>query len=664
MLLRNITLQDFGAYRGKQFLDLTTTPGKPIVLIGGLNGCGKTTLLDAIQLVLYGARARCSGRGSRPYESYLRESINRQADPAAGAGISLEFSITVDGEERIYKLHRSWKVSGKTLNEFTSVFINDKIDFVAGQNWPDYVEDLLPLEVASLFFFDGEKIESLADPDRAANVIESAVQSLLGVSTIEQLRSDLLGLQRRHKLSNEDQKVIDHIHELQASYADAEDQVDVAYQKKGQKQAELDGAKNKLAEADHAFETEGGDLYRRQTALETERKEVGKQLAATQDALRHKVAAGPLPLLLLGTQITAVQEQAERERTTAADSQVVDVLDQRDQWIMELLTDALPKKDRDAIAKQLDDDRKNRRNNSSAERTLNFSDGALSKISALSELLEHERARAKEVLAQAAKQAKRLESIDRLLGSVPDEEAITKRLQQRDRAMREAAMLEAEVNAAAEHYAANLQRQERLKNELERAHQGRVRSIEKAEDSARLITYTNRSRDTLDKFGDALLKRHINRLEVAVLDSLTRLMRKSGLIRNLQIDTDKFRLTLIGDDGEPIDPGRLSAGERQLLAISLLWGLARVAGNWLPSVIDTPLGRLDSKHREHLVDRYFPHASHQVLLLSTDEEIDEPLLTRLKPSIAHMYTLVHDDQEFTTSVEPGYWWTGGTSHVA
>ncbi|MGI5401922.1 DNA sulfur modification protein DndD [Streptomyces sp. CA-135486] len=664
MLLRNITLQDFGAYRGKQFLDLTTTPGKPIVLIGGLNGCGKTTLLDAIQLVLYGARARCSGRGSRPYESYLRESINRQADPAAGASISLEFSITVDGEERIYRLHRSWKVSGKTLSEFTSVFINDKIDPVAGQNWPDYVEDLLPLEVASLFFFDGERIESLADPDRAANVIESAVHSLLGVSTIEQLRSDLLGLQRRHKLSNEDQKVIDRIHELQASYADAEEQVDVAFQMQGKKQAELDVAKKRLAEADHAFEKEGGDLYRRQTALETERKEVGKQLAATQDILRQKVAAGPLPLLLLGTQITAVREQGERERAAAADGRVVDVLDQRDQWILELLADALPKTDRDTVAEQLYADRKNRRNNSSSDCTLNLSDGALSKLSALSELLEHERARAKEVLAQAAKQAKRLESIDRLLGSVPDEEAITKLLEQRDRAMREAAMLEAEFNAAAEHYAANLQRQERLRSELERVHQGRVRSIEKAEDSARLITYTNRARDTLDKFSDALLKRHINRLEVAVLDSFTRLMRKSGLIRNLQIDTDKFRLTLLGDDDEPIDSGRLSAGERQLLAISLLWGLARVAGNWLPSVIDTPLGRLDSKHREHLVDRYFPHASHQVLLLSTDEEIDEPLLTRLRPSIAHTYTLEHDDQAFTTSVKPGYWWTGGTSHVA
>ncbi|MGJ3560356.1 hypothetical protein ACR6C2_24885 [Streptomyces sp. INA 01156] len=90
----------------------------------------------------------------------------------------------------------------------------------------------------------------------------------------------------------------------------------------------------------------------------------------------------------------------------------------------------------------------------------------------------------------------------------------------------------------------------------------------------------------------------------------------------------------------------------------------KVAGNHLPSVIDTPLGRLDSRHREHLVDRYFPYASNQVLLLSTDEEIDEYLLGRLKKSVAHTYTLVHDDTTFTTSVVEGYWWNAGASNAA
>jgi DNA sulfur modification protein DndD len=56
------------------------------------------------------------------------------------------------------------------------------------------------------------------------------------------------------------------------------------------------------------------------------------------------------------------------------------------------------------------------------------------------------------------------------------------------------------------------------------------------------------------------------------------------------------------------------------------------------------------------VERYFPHASHQVILLSTDKEIDEALYAKLKPSVSQAYTLRFDDKSAATSVEPGYFW--------
>jgi DNA sulfur modification protein DndD len=99
---------------------------------------------------------------------------------------------------------------------------------------------------------------------------------------------------------------------------------------------------------------------------------------------------------------------------------------------------------------------------------------------------------------------------------------------------------------------------------------------------------------------------------------------------------------------------RLSAGERQLLATSLLWGLARASGRPMPTLIDTPLGRLDSSHRQHLVKRYFPRASHQVLLLSTDEEIVGDYFRVLRPYITRFYHLVHDEKNDSTTVTAGY----------
>ena len=74
MILDTIILENFGAYGGRQEAVLTPEDGKPVILFGGMNGGGKTTLLDAIQLAFYGPKARLSNRG-RGYRDYLRDSI-------------------------------------------------------------------------------------------------------------------------------------------------------------------------------------------------------------------------------------------------------------------------------------------------------------------------------------------------------------------------------------------------------------------------------------------------------------------------------------------------------------------------------------------------------------------------------------------------------------
>lgn len=163
-------------------------------------------------------------------------------------------------------------------------------------------------------------------------------------------------------------------------------------------------------------------------------------------------------------------------------------------------------------------------------------------------------------------------------------------------------------------------------------------------------------RKTIDKFRVAVVERHTSRIATLVLDSFRRLLRKESLISNLTIDPETFTLELRGADGKLLSPDRLSAGERQLLAVSVLWGLARASGRPLPVVIDTPLGRLDASHRRKLVESYFPHASHQVLLLSTDKEIDEEYYQRLKPFIGHSYRLEFDEQLGSSRVEQGYFW--------
>jgi DNA sulfur modification protein DndD len=99
---------------------------------------------------------------------------------------------------------------------------------------------------------------------------------------------------------------------------------------------------------------------------------------------------------------------------------------------------------------------------------------------------------------------------------------------------------------------------------------------------------------------------------------------------------------------------RLSAGEKQLFAIAVLWALAKTARRSVPVVVDTPLGRLDAEHRERLLTEYFPHVSHQVIVLSTDTEVDVEAAKLLEPHLTRQLLLAHDAATATTRVEQGY----------
>jgi DNA sulfur modification protein DndD len=75
-------------------------------------------------------------------------------------------------------------------------------------------------------------------------------------------------------------------------------------------------------------------------------------------------------------------------------------------------------------------------------------------------------------------------------------------------------------------------------------------------------------------------------------------------------------------------------------------------------MVDTPLGRLDKPHRENLVQNFFPEASHQVIVFSTDTEIDDHYFQNLQDDVARSYHLRYNQSKGCTEVSTGYFWTG------
>ncbi len=192
------------------------------------------------------------------------------------------------------------------------------------------------------------------------------------------------------------------------------------------------------------------------------------------------------------------------------------------------------------------------------------------------------------------------------------------------------------------------------KMEISRLFKDQIDTKSRSDINKKIIRRSERVQDLLNKYKIRLIGKHIERLENLIRDSFQLLLRKDDLIKGIRICPDSFALVVIGNDDSTLPPDRLSAGERQLLAISILWGLGKASEKTLPVIIDTPLGRLDSNHRSQLLNNYFPVASHQMILLSTDEEIDRQYRDELEPSIGKEYHIQYDDSKKTSTINPGY----------
>jgi DNA sulfur modification protein DndD len=188
--------------------------------------------------------------------------------------------------------------------------------------------------------------------------------------------------------------------------------------------------------------------------------------------------------------------------------------------------------------------------------------------------------------------------------------------------------------------------------------EGEVEKQFAQEDRARIVQLAARTWATMQEFLRRATGRKIDRLSGLITESFRFLLRKQSMVERILIDPASFAITLYDRAGHALSKERLSEGEKQIFAISVLWGLARASNRPLPAVIDTPMARLDATHRRNLVERYFPNASHQVVILSTDTEVDRDYYQALQPHIARAYHLNYDEDRRVTVAEEGYFWRG------
>lgn len=665
MIINELRLTNFCIYRGEHEFNLAPAvvrgKSKPVVLFGGMNGGGKTTILDAVQLVLYGKRAKCSKRGEKSYDEFLRSCINHQVDPQTGASIALTFLYASEGTENVYEVQRLWSAgSGGAIRERVTILKDGQPDHWMAENWNQLVDDLIPVGVAQLCFFDAEKIRFLAEDDTSNTALGDAIKALLGLDLAERLVADTSVLEGRLAKKIRKSDDLEELTALEGTWRERKAIVERLKQDRAGIVPQIERATSRCQKAEANFAKVGGQHWEQREQRQQQKGELQKTVQHCDESLVH-LASGALPLALVTELLGQVAEQAQQERSAAESGFLTSLLTKRDKDLLKTLKSARASDDIVTAASQfLEKDRQKRSAAGAVEAWLDLPDVSARRLDELLESgLTRQREETVDLLTRLENAQRDLESVERSLAAAPKEDAIKDVAAELKAATSEAAELRQRLNRIE----ADLKPAELELSELEkRISRLRHKSIDEQlshDQNARVGALVRRTQETMREFLRRATERKIARLSDLITTSFRYLLRKQQLVERVVINPADFSITLMDQSGAVLPRERLSEGEKQIFAISVLWGLSQASARPLPAIIDTPMGRLDSEHRNQLVERYFPHASHQVILLSTDTEIEVNYFERLQPSVARAYHLVYDEAGRMTNVEEGYFWKSG-----
>jgi len=631
LILNQLTLTNFGIYKGEHTVPLTPSAKKPIILFGAYNGSGKTTFLDALQLVLYGKTARTSGRAKMPYDDYLRLLINRDISPKIGAGISLTFTTLQNGKKEKIEVTRSWAETGNTIKEHCTVKRNDIHDETTSDRWNEFVEEFMPSEISELFFFDGEKIEGLADPARSASFIRSGIYSLLGINSIESLVKSLTQIEK--KKATEIANSVGDI-SLQAeekSAGELSKKKDKLLQEIASLLNELDKVSLEISKAEEEMKSSGANLFANRHKLQ-EQVGILKEQQKRVNAELQELSASKAPLLLLDDLL------ADLKNTMDAGSGHNFKSLELFKYEVNLIKNTFNRTDQfkvvDALEKRIDA-LTNEVSNSSL-------DLELSEIPTAEELLVLKTLVNKTII-DSEQIAEEIDRINKNLLAVPAEDKVQAIVEFLNKTQSEKIKIETKHEMLLSTLAEVSLQQDKISREISLKLSAIASQQTGLIVSQRVLSHAQKAKETLSKFKTELINKHLSSLGIEITNCFKTLQRKTKFNLIFEINPESFTLEIKKISGENVSAKTLSAGERQLLAVAILWALAKSSGKVLPTVIDTPLGRLDGPHREKLISNYFPKASSQVLIFSTDEEISKEHYIALKPYISREYSINYDE---------------------
>lgn len=668
MLLNSLTLENIRIYKGVNTLDLTPihTPNtlKPIILIGGNNGAGKTTLFESILLCLYGQNAPGNRMSKVKYENYIEQMVakTKKGEKYANPAIEVMFNFSHSDLIHTYEVRREWELKPKFIEKLTVKRDYEILTDLEADQWQDLLNELIPPRFARLFLFDGEKIQNLVENNTDNIYLRDSFKSLLGLDLVDRLKADLGIYIGRHLKGKDLDNILKKLVNIESQITDIENKKDECLQKRAQNQSRYDQIFGEIDRQEILLSGEGGSFARKREELKNQKTQLDHSISLVENEIRD-LCANLFPFAISSKYCALLKQhlieedslQTRQRSREIIQSKVVDIdkiIKSPAFWSDFSIPTAQKERVREKIFSLIVQQFNITPNPTTKplvhhlsqyeyQRLLQWIDDAISNVP---KKMDHLTLQLEDLVSKRQKVAE-------MINKAPADEIIAPLIQKLNELNQALGQLTEKLRKLDD----NIREYDIQLRVLERQKEQQSEEVHNVKHGSNKMMLAQKVTSILNEYAKELQQQKISQLSDNILSCFTRLIRKEDYITDILIN-ENYEITLYEPDGHSIPKELLSAGEKEIFAISLLWGLTITSGRQLPFIIDTPLGRLDSEHRGNLVMDFFQHAGDQMIIFSTDTEIDKEYFRILQPHIARAYHLDYSRKDRKTIISPGYFW--------
>lgn len=609
MRLKQLTITNFGIYEGENIFDFPYTADKKVSMIIGKNGSGKTTFLNAIKVSLFGSMVLRNSTITKSYEQYIMSRLNKTALLTANNkfGIRATFISKLHRFDGEFTIERSWHVDNGFKEIVSMTKDNSIIDLESQDSFFNAFYHAFPLDLFDIFYLDGEKIDQLSILNSSIiNLLESSIN----LDLFKQLDKDLIKYASKKvnsklvaRLTGEKDLLEEKIERMRFEINGYEATLD-------DQRIELRAVENKLKKFKKSLKLNSTKIDN--AKLEDLNKQIKELISDIEYDLAHF-----LPYTLLEGQMLDLRNSIEHESLSKKNEIITSALKVKGlkKELLAMFPDDQLKKMFNVIEKYYSTDSTDFIHflNEEDYHNLHYR---------LSKIIDFNRS----TLLETMNTLSNLEEEYKLLTRESEEIAAAKQSGQLDELLK----LQSDVKIL------ELD-QESLKHTV----QNLYLTIENEENHLKTVTkelwveikkhnisnVLDQIHNVIGKYVETIKQKKINNIENGTKLMFNKLIRKNNFVKKCVIGNESIHL--IDSKDNRLDPVHLSAGEKQLFVLSLLFAILQTSERKVPLMFDTLLGRLDAEHRENVFREFIQGCPDQVIILATDSElanIDQKLI--------------------------------------